>query len=220
MDAVILKGRADGFELQLATAASFAEIKEQLEKLLAHLHEETPTDTVGFVVETGKRLFTDEQRQELENVFDKFPRFTIRLMRSDVVESSAVAAKITRARTSFAGGIVRSGQVLSFPGDVVFTGDLHKGGTIRANGSIYVMGSAEGVVHAGYPQNGYAVVAGRLTHLTQVRIADTVDVVEDENYPAAAVSYINDQHLLVHAELSKLQDVRPQIFESERMEES
>ena len=220
MDAVILKGRADGFELKLNTAASFTEIKEQLDKLLTHLHEETPTDTVGFVVETGMRLFSDEQRQELEGVFDKFPRFTIRLMRSDVVESSTVAAKVARARTSFAGGIVRSGQVLSFPGDVVFTGELHMGGTIRAAGSVYVMGNAEGVVHAGYPENSYAVVAGRLTKLTQVRIADAVDVVEDENYPEAAVGYINDQHLLVHTELSKLQDVRPQIFETERMEES
>lgn len=218
MDAVILKGRADGFELQLQAAADFQEVLTGLDALLAHLYADTPTGNVDFVIESGKRLLTAEQRQAVEAAFDRYPRFSIRMVHSEVVEAASVAARVAKAKTTFIGGVIRSGQVVTAPGDVVFTGDLHKGGKVQAGGAVFVMGRAEGIVHAGYPQHDYAVVAGNLRHLQQIRIAESVEVVEDEDYTDAAVCYMNDQHLLTHGPLSALQELRPQIFE--QMEES
>lgn len=218
MDAVILKGRADGFELSLDAAAAFTDVCARLQALLNHLYKDTPSGNVNFVIETGRRLLTAEQRGAIEAIFAEYPRFAIRLLHSDVVDADTVALRIAKARTTFAGGVIRSGQTLSVPGDVVFTGILHKGGAIRAGGSVFVMGSAEGVVHAGFPQNAYAVAAGYLAQLTQVRIADAVEIVADENYGSDSLCYMSDEHLLVHTTIDQLQAVRPQIFE--RMEES
>ena len=218
MDAVILKGRADGFELSLDAAAAFTDVCTRLEALLSHLYKDTPSGNVNFVIETGRRLLTQEQRAAIEAIFAEYPRFSIRLLHSDVVDADTVVLRVAKARTTFAGGIIRSGQTLAVPGDLVFTGVLHKGGAIRAGGSVFVMGNAEGVVHAGYPQNAYAVAAGHLAQLTQVRIADAVEIVADEDYGDDSLCYMSDEHLLVHTTIDQLQAVRPQIFE--RMEES
>ena len=37
-------------------------------------------------------------------------------------------------------GIIRSGQVLKVPGDLLLIGDVNPGGTVMAGGNIFVMG--------------------------------------------------------------------------------
>jgi septum site-determining protein MinC len=217
MDAVILKGTADGFGLRLNADAAVADILEQLNGLLGRLYKDTPEGNVNFTVETGNRLWAKDQREALDKVFDQYPRFAIRMVSSGVVAAETVDARVAAAKTHFAGGIVRSGQVLTFNGDVVFAGTLHPGGQVRASGSVYILGEALGIVHAGFPDNGHAVVAGNLAKLTQVRIADAVEIVDSANYPEASVCFINDQHLLAHDKLAALRQLRPQIFD--QMEE-
>lgn len=213
MDAVILKGTADGFGLRLNADAAVTEIIAQLDALLGRLYKDTPEGSVNFTVDTGNRLFDEQQRQQLDQVFAQYPRFAVRMVSSSVVASSTVDARIAAAKTHFAGGIVRSGQALTFNGDVVFAGVLHPGGQVRASGSVFILGAANGVVHAGFPDNSNAVVAGNLGGLTQVRIADAVEIVEPETYAQPAVCFMTDQHLLAHDELAKLRDIRPQIFD-------
>lgn len=219
MDAVILKGRADGFELQLTDSAAFSDILTQLDALLGHLYQDTPSGDVNFVIETGRRLLTAAQKHAVDAVFAKYPRFSTRLLHSDVVDAETVQTRVRQARTNFAGGVIRSGQVLAVNGDLVFTGVLHANGVIRASGSVFVLGTAEGgVVHAGYPDNSLAVAAGRISDLAQIRIADAVEVVEDEDKTAGNLCYMSDEHMLVHADLGDLATLRPQIFK--KMEES
>jgi septum site-determining protein MinC len=213
MDAVILKGTADGFGLRLNADAAVADIIEQLDALLGRLYKDTPEGNVNFTVETGNRLFDETQRRQLDDVFDQYPRFAVRMVSSGVVAASTVDARIAAAKTHFAGGMVRSGQVLTFSGDVVFAGTLHQGGQVRASGSIYVLGEAHGIVHAGFPENSSAVVAGNLGDLTQVRIADAVEIVEEGAYAEPAVCFMTDQHLLAHDKLAALKQIRPQIFD-------
>lgn len=217
MDAVILKGTADGFGLRLNADASIAEIMTQLDSLLGRLYQDTPEGNVNFTVETGMRLLSDEARHELDRVFGQYPRFAMRMISADVVASSTMTAKVQAAKTHFAGGVVRSGQVLTFAGDVVFAGTLHQGGQVRASGSVYLLGAAHGIVHAGFPDNSHAVVAGDVHNLTQVRIADAVEIVEADEYSEPAVCYMSDQHLLTHDKLAVLSTLRPQIFD--QMEE-
>ncbi len=215
MDAVILKGTADGFELRLNAAAGFADIVAQLNALLGRLYQDTPEGNVNFTVETGNRLFDEDQRQQLDAIFDQYTRFAVRMVSSNVVAASTVAARVAAAKTHFAGGIVRSGQVLTYNGDVVFAGTLHPGGQVRASGSVYILGDAHGIVHAGFPDNSHAVVAGDLSGLTQVRVADAVEIVEPDTYSEPAVCYMTDQHLLAHDKLAELKQIRPQIFDQQ-----
>jgi hypothetical protein len=73
MDAVILKGRADGFELSLDAAAAFTDVCARLQALLNHLYKDTPSGNVNFVIETGRRLLTAEQRGAIEAIFAEYP---------------------------------------------------------------------------------------------------------------------------------------------------
>ena len=62
MDAVTLKGRKSGFELQLASEASLDEVVASLTTLLARVAGDTKDQSnVDFVLETGDRLLNEAQ---------------------------------------------------------------------------------------------------------------------------------------------------------------
>lgn len=213
MDAVVLKASSDGFTLRLDEDSSFEAILAQLTDLIAHLYAETPEGNVSFTVTTGNRLLTEDQRQHLAAVFDDYPRFAVSALTADVVDAQVAAAKVAAARTHFAGGVVRSGQDLRYEGDVVFTGVLHPGASIKATGSIFLLGHAEGVVHAGFPDNARAVVVGDMTGVEQVRLADAVAIIDDEHPAAGDLCYMDDAHMLNFAPSVQLRQLRPWIFD-------
>ncbi|KRM87916.1 septum site-determining protein MinC [Lacticaseibacillus thailandensis] len=213
MDAVVLKASSEGFTLRLDENASFDAIVAQLHDLIAHLYAETPEGNVSFTVTTGNRLLTEDQRQQLDHVFDDYPRFAVSALTADVIDAQVAAAKVAAARTHFAGGVVRSGQDLHYEGDVVFTGVLHPGASIKATGSVYLLGQAEGVVHAGFPDNARAVVVGDMSHLAQVRLADAVAIIDEEHPATADCCYMDDAHMLNFVPSVQLQQLRPWIFD-------
>lgn len=76
--------------------------------------------------------------------------------------------------TKFYKGTVRSGNLVSFEGNLVVIGDVNPGGEIIATGNVVVMGSLRGIVHAGADGNKEAVVAALNLQPTQLRIADVI----------------------------------------------
>ena len=76
--------------------------------------------------------------------------------------------------TKFYKGTVRSGNLVSFEGNLVVMGDVNPGGEIVATGNVIVMGSLRGIVHAGADGNKEAVVAALNLQPTQLRIADVI----------------------------------------------
>lgn len=76
--------------------------------------------------------------------------------------------------TKFYKGTVRSGNLVSFEGNLVIMGDVNPGGEIVATGNVIVMGSLRGIVHAGADGNKEAVVAALNLQPTQLRIADVI----------------------------------------------
>ena len=81
---------------------------------------------------------------------------------------------IDEGNSKFFRGTVRSGQLISFRGNVVVIGDVNPGGQVEATGNIIVMGSLRGMVHAGADGNKDAVVAALNLQPTQLRIADII----------------------------------------------
>jgi septum site-determining protein MinC len=71
-------------------------------------------------------------------------------------------------------GTIRSGQLVSFEGNLVVIGDVNPGGEVVATGNIVVMGSLRGIVHAGADGNKEAIVAALNLQPTQLRIADVI----------------------------------------------
>lgn len=78
-------------------------------------------------------------------------------------------------------GTVRSGQLVSFEGNLVIIGDVNPGGEIIATGNVVVMGSLRGMVHAGADGNREALVVALSLQPTQLRIADVISRPPDTN---------------------------------------
>ncbi|MDD3419757.1 MAG: septum site-determining protein MinC [Candidatus Gastranaerophilales bacterium] len=66
---------------------------------------------------------------------------------------------------------IRSGQVVSFDGNVVIIGNCHSGSEIIASGDITVWGVLEGIAHAGSKGNDNAIIRALKIDAIQLRIA-------------------------------------------------
>lgn len=213
MDAVTLKGRKSGFELQLSASASLTEIQTALTALLARVAGDTKgTEDVEFVLETGDRLLNEEQAKLVQTVFAAYPQFKIQTIHADVAAIEPLRAAFEAKATHLVGGVLRSGQEAEYTGDVLFLGNLHRGATLRTTGSIFVMGQAEGLLIAGAMGDQEAVIAGDISRAAQIRIADTLEIIDKNSYTAQTTSYIDDLHALVHGKVPELAGLRPKLF--------
>lgn len=108
---------------------------------------------------------------------------------------------IEEGQTKFYKGTVRSGQLISFDGNLVILGDVNPGAVIEATGNIVVMGLLRGVVHAGSDGNKEAIVAALGLNPTQLRIADIITRSPDEKGAGSNITpelaYIKDDKLFV-----------------------
>lgn len=90
---------------------------------------------------------------------------------------------IDKGTTKFYRGTVRSGQLISYDGNLVIIGDVNPGGEVVAAGNVVVMGSLRGIVHAGADGNKEAIIAALNLQPTQLRIADVITRPPDEKEP-------------------------------------
>lgn len=77
-------------------------------------------------------------------------------------------------RTLLVQRTLRSGQAITYPGHVVIMGDVNPGAEVKAGGSIVVLGSLRGTVHAGAWGDEKAVVIAFRLKPTQLRIAHLI----------------------------------------------
>ncbi|MCX7796533.1 MAG: septum site-determining protein MinC [bacterium] len=69
---------------------------------------------------------------------------------------------------------LRSGQSISYNGDIVIIGDVNAGAEVIAEGSIIVLGSLRGLAHAGAMGDRSAIVYALDLSPLQIRIADII----------------------------------------------
>ena len=69
---------------------------------------------------------------------------------------------------------LRSGQNISYDGNVVVLGDVNPGAEIIASGHILIMGVLRGLVHAGATGDDSATVTALSLNPTQVRISSHI----------------------------------------------
>lgn len=81
---------------------------------------------------------------------------------------------------------VRSGQSITFEGNVVIRGDVNPGADVICTGDIIVLGALRGVAHAGAAGDRNAVVMAFWLEPTQLRIADVISRAPDEKGPRPA----------------------------------
>ena len=215
MTAVVLKGFKNCYALIIKSEASFEQVLVELTELLKKLHDDTKsTKPVAFNVNTKQRLLTAEQKQQLEKVFSVYPQFSIHKILADVITVTDAQEIMHKNMTHFCADVIRNGQIKTIDGDVLFLGCVHQGGILQAKGSIFVLGDVQGILHAGYKDDTRAVIVGKIKDAQQVRIADLVDVLEDETVVQDEdnVVYVNDLHDLAHTQVVELKNLRPKLF--------
>ena len=213
---VVLKGYKDGYEIELKADAAFSQILIELTELFERLkHEKEKNDEkIAFNIKTGARLLTIDQKHEIEKIVDNYPNFLVHRIVSDVINIKEALQIMDSKNVHVNGDVIRNGQVKDITGDVLFLGNLHQGGILRATGNIYVMGSVSGIIHAGFDSNVRSIILGDISGAQQLRIGDLVDIVDEEKVTVGTDSlvFVNDLHVLEFTSIDKLKSLRPKIF--------
>lgn len=212
---VVIKGTKEGLTLQLNDKCAYNEIIEELVEKLDSVTNDGQDALISVTVQTGNRYVTEEDKEALKNVIGKRQHLIVENIKSNVITvDEAVRWKEEEEIVSYAGRI-RSGQVLEVPGDLLLVGDVNPGGTIKAGGSIYVMGALKGVAHAGCYGNDRAVITAAKMMPTQLRISNHLtrspDRYDEEEITESECAFINEADQLVIDRLQVLKYLRPDI---------
>lgn len=94
---------------------------------------------------------------------------------------------------------VRSGQSITFDGDVVIMGDVNSGGEIIASGNITISGTLRGKAHCGYPDNNLCfIMASKMTN-TQIRVGEYIGSVGNQPFfqKEAKIAYLKGDEIKI-----------------------
>ena len=200
MSDIILKGDKNGFSVIIDDKANYGAALKEMKDLIIQQNAKSTNendDVIYFTVKTGRRLLTEDQKNDIRDFFDEYPQLTLKDIEADVEDNLKVADILKANRTNVESGIIRSGQKIDYEGDLIFLGTLHRDAQVRASGSIYILGDVNGIVHAGYPDNTDAMIFGNLKDVDQLRIADVIEIVTDDNkedFQAGKYAFIDDLH--------------------------
>ena len=198
---ISVKLKKDNIIFRIAEDASHEEIIRILRKKLPALKkfyqkEKTPIKIIGKVLKNSemeeiKKLIKSEIDVEIE--FDMPKELGLSSIKRTFKQEIGVS------ETTFHKGSLRSGQRIETEGSIVIIGDVNFGAEIIASDNIAVLGTLRGLAHAGAKGNEKAIIcAGKLDSL-QVRIANIVKEIseeEKENIKQAYISLIDGKVII------------------------
>jgi len=216
-NAVSLKGTKEGYQLIIQSSASLQEVYDDLKSLTVQLKKDSHVGReIEFQVRTGQRELNEEEKETIsEIVEDEF--FKISSFESDVTSLEKFMKWHEQTSPTLEVRTVRSGQIVETEGDMLLIGTVHPGGTVRATGSIFIIGELKGIAHAGVNGKETAVVVANFRYNAQVRIGDNVHVIEkkaqskDESADTTEFVYVNDLHIIEVSPLENLKAIRPEL---------
>ncbi len=213
---VTIKGTKDGLVLHLDDSCSYQELKRELDqKLSANSRTQDERHLITVKVEVGNRFLTDQQREELKNLIRQKKNLVVDDIETNVITKDEANRLKAENEVVTVSSIIRSGQVLKVPGDLLLIGDVNPGGTVMAGGNIFIMGTLKGIAHAGCFGNEEAVIAASSMKPSQLRIADCLNRAPDhaqngENREMEC-AYIDKNHQIIIDRLQVLMHLRPNL---------
>ncbi|MFL2078085.1 septum site-determining protein MinC [Marinilactibacillus psychrotolerans] len=215
---VTLKGTKDGFQLLVDQAAAFQTVLDEMSKLIEPLKKEAAADKpLELTIKTGNKLFTDREKSETIALIEDKSNLKVKNIESEVVTIDRALKWHNEVSTKLQVSTVRSGQMIKVEGDLVLVGSVHPGGTVKATGSIFILGDLRGTAHAGSEGKEESVVVANFSYNAQVRIVDHVHVIEQAEIVASGsaskveVVYLDDLHILRVSPLSDIKNLRPEL---------
>ncbi|WHY84871.1 septum site-determining protein MinC [Neobacillus novalis] len=213
---VTIKGTKEGLVLHLDDRCSYEELKRELDqKLSADLKTQDEHHIISVKVEIGNRYLPVNLQEELKSLIRQKKNLVVDEIISNVITKEE--AKALRADTEVitVSRIVRSGQVLEVPGDILLIGDVNPGGTVIAGGNIFIMGVLKGMAHAGCFGNEQAVIAASSMKPSQLRISDYLnrepESVQSNEKQEMECAYIDENRHIVIDRLQVLIRLRPNL---------
>jgi septum site-determining protein MinC len=194
--AIEIKGFGNDVFIILSNEASFSDIETDLINRL----EKSKSFLAGveIVLDTKDRILSLEELGKLRVILSEKFDIKIAFVRANSNETKEAVEQIgwkieipnqesgkmadeEETRTILIRQTIRSGQKISYPGNVVIIGDVNPGGEIEAAGDIVVFGKLRGVAHAGINgDNSSEIIALGLSPL-QLRIAGIIRRSPDSN---------------------------------------
>ncbi|MBT2735769.1 septum site-determining protein MinC [Neobacillus sp. C211] len=213
---VTIKGTKEGLVLHLDDTCSYEELKRELDhKLSANSRTQDERQLTSVKVAIGNRYITESQREELKNLILKKKNFVVDEIVSNVITKEEAERLIAETEVMTVSRIIRSGQVLEVPGDLLLIGDVNPGGTVMAGGNIFIMGTLKGMAHAGCYGNEQAVIAASNMKPSQLRISDCLnrapDSVQSNEKREMECAYIDDERQIIVDRLQVLIQLRPNL---------
>lgn len=213
---VTIKGTKDGLVLRFADSCSYDELKLELDqKLSANTGTQDEHHSISVKLEVGNRYLTDEQREELKELIRKKKNLVVDDIVSNVITKDEADQLRAENEVMTVTKIIRSGQILQVPGDLLLIGDVNPGGTVIAGGNIFIMGALKGIAHAGCYGNDQAVIAASIMKPTQLRINNSLNLVSDlisaTEKREMECAYMDENHQIKIDRLQTLIQLRPNL---------
>jgi septum site-determining protein MinC len=213
---VTIKGTKDGIVLHLDDSCSYEDLKEELDdKLSANQTTEGERHLTPVKVDVGNRYLSDAQREEIKNLIRQKKNLVVDDIESNVVTRTEVDKLRAENEVVTVSRIIRSGQVLEVPGDLLLIGDVNPGGTVVAGGNIFIMGTLKGIAHAGVFGNDQAIISASSMQPSQLRISDCINRAPDNAQKTEKremeCAYIDDNHQIIVDRLQVLINLRPNL---------
>ncbi|MEG0384364.1 septum site-determining protein MinC [Solibacillus cecembensis] len=210
---VHIKGTKEGLALRLDDQCSYAELIEELGNKVTDGHLDGKIDVQ---LHLGKRYCTPEQKQQLITAVEQQQNLRVSKVQSDVMTIEESEHLLEANRSEQYVGIVRSGQILRTPGDIIVLGDVNPNGRIEAGGSIYVMGKLKGIAHAGTGGNVEAIISAAHFEPTHVLIANQVEVMTNERqfileHTEQLCAYIGANGEICYDRIQEVRNIRPSL---------
>jgi len=207
-EAIDIKGTKQGLIILLDTNRDFEDIKTGLKNKM----ESSSGFFSGakFTLYHEKQLFPTE-KTELESICRAYglipnPDAKWPPNRRKIVGKREMPVNMPGETALLVKRTLRSGQMISHHGHVTVLGDIHPGAKVLATGSVIVMGTCSGFIHAGQSGDQKAFIMALRIKNGHLRIADQIFYLSPEmSFTVPVIARINQNEI----SLADYMDKRP-----------
>lgn len=177
---VLIRGTNEGITIYLSDQIDFTEIMDELRDKFSAANDFFRGASI--TINSGKRTISPHEKMELINLCQEFELAGIEFINTPMlsIHRTQRSPMVNEGNTLIMKKTLRSGQQVSYKGNVVVIGDVNPGAEVVASGDIVVMGYLRGVVHAGAQGDTDAEVFALFLQPTQLRIAHCIARSPDE----------------------------------------
>ncbi|BAM47150.1 septum site-determining protein MinC [Amphibacillus xylanus] len=215
---IIIKGTRDGLTLYLDDSCSFDYLINELDQILAQDELDTEDSLIRINIQLGNRYLHKEQEEILRELIRKKKKLVVQTIESNVILKEDAIKWKEENEVRIIARTIRSGQEVSITGDLLLVGDVNPGGTVKATGNIFILGSLQGIAHAGYNGNLQAVIMASYMNPVQLRIANLYS--RSPDYETEGVymecGYVDDSNKIMIDRLQVVAKKRPELNGFER----